>query len=180
MFVRDVVEERRRRNNEPVVSDKRYCRYITTYYDIETEEHKFFRCKEQPLESRLCIFHDENYLADENNLIEREKEVSSRFGHKIKNCVENMTPLLCIGYHLPDIRLDNVNFVKPIYFIDCTFLDIYASSVHFNRALFSNSKFYGETNFPYTSFPKADFSHASFYGETNFPYTSFPKADFSQ
>jgi hypothetical protein len=101
------------------------CKFTTEYWDHERSGEVDYNCdskNEDILESGLCIFHDEDYLQDKkNNLKEHEQKVRDRLEAKVRNSIDQNKPLLCIGYHLPDITIKQANFTKPVYFSECKF-----------------------------------------------------------
>jgi hypothetical protein len=135
------------------------CQFNTEYVDFERGMDSSYNCDskdEDILPSGLCIFHDENYLKeDEDNRKEHEQKVRDRLMSKIYDSIAQNEALFCIGYHLPDITIREVNFTKPAYFSKCEFQ---------GTADFSEASFQGT----------ADFSEASFtasfllYSDTNF------------
>ena len=130
------------------------CRFHTDYYNYESEENETFSCPEQPLESGLCIFHDENYLQDKTKYDERKRTVLERLEYNVNQCISDGRTILCIGFYLPDFSLSDKKFAKPVYF--------------------KSSQFLGQADFSrFTFLEKADFSEVVFKGETKFWEATF-------
>jgi len=147
------------------------CQFTAEYYDNESKKMTF-KCKEEALESSSCIFHDKNYL---NHYLssfreERKKKVKNRLMDMI-NKVSSLEPLLCIGYHLPDIKIEGT-LSKPVHFIQSKF----EGTADFSEATFSGEAIFKEATFS----GEASFKGATFLGKTYFATaTFFREADFS-
>ena len=61
---------------------------------------------------------------------------------KVRDSVDNNKTLFCIGYHLPDIKI-NENFAKPVYFLKCKFLE----RTDFDGSIFQSSIDFSESDF---------------------------------
>ncbi|HKG88360.1 MAG TPA: pentapeptide repeat-containing protein [Nitrososphaeraceae archaeon] len=98
-----------------------------------------FQCEEEASIGKFCFFHDEYYLKNRSKVPDA---FSNRLKQKIEESTSQKKPLLCIGYHIPDIRIENRYFIAGIYF--------------------TKSTFHGKTVFNNTFFQNADFSDAEF------------------
>jgi hypothetical protein len=99
------------------------------YYDENTGEYIPYVCpepEENVLDSGLCIFHDENYLKDSRNKEANKQKLKRKLSEKLVK----PEPLICIGYHLPDIEFKHFDnlvlflgavFVRPINFSGAKF-----------------------------------------------------------
>ncbi|MGB8938363.1 MAG: hypothetical protein WCC17_24995 [Candidatus Nitrosopolaris sp.] len=99
------------------------CSFTTKYQNFESHREMDFYCEkdEDILNSGLCIFHDKNYLQDKASRGPNEQNVRDKLMAKIsENVMDTTKPLLCIGYYLPSIKI-NETFVKPAYFSKCKF-----------------------------------------------------------
>jgi uncharacterized protein YjbI with pentapeptide repeats len=115
------------------------CSFTESYTDIETGEEQRFECKEHALDTadtRLCIFHDENYLQDKANQDQHKKLVREEFYNKVKDSIIKNKAFVCIGYHLPDVTDVTIvkDFPKPVYFQNAKF---------YGKAIFRDAKFHG-------------------------------------
>jgi hypothetical protein len=138
------------------------------------------------LDSGLCIFHDECYLQDKNNLAEREREVTKRLMDKVAHSIDCNKALFCIGYRLPGIEIKG-NFTTPVYFSHANFSAPanFSAATFSARAYFTSAKFFGEANFSAATFSarsyfnsatfsaRAYFTSAKFFGEANFSAATF-------
>src|SRR5205823_6410566 len=128
--------------DQSILKQLAICQFTTDYWNYETDarvDYKSDSEDEDILDSGLCIFHDENYLQDENN----SQKIVNKLMLKVSNSISQKEGLLCIGYHLPDVTIRNVNFAKPVYFSKCKFLgelDLY-------RANFAGLADFYETTF---------------------------------
>jgi hypothetical protein len=127
------------------------------------------------LDTGFCIFHDENYLQDKNNLVERKKEVTKRLMDKVAYSIDHNKALFCIGYHLPDIKIKARNFTKPVYFSHATFQDADFSGAKFSQLAYIDlAEFSGKAYFYSATFSEgANFNHATFSGEAYFDSAKF-------
>jgi hypothetical protein len=118
------------------------------------QRHKF-KCEVEALDtSSLCIFHDKNYLQAERDQQEHEQKVVQRLRDNIINSISHNEPLRCIGYHLPNIKIQE-EFTKSVYFYrskflgnadfsDNSFLDLLLPSMNesnFNCFYFMSTRF---------------------------------------
>jgi hypothetical protein len=155
------------------------CQYKNRYYDFHENEECDFTCHEptEDTDSKFCIFHDTNYLKDEN-YEKHKKEVSKKFAEKLSEYRSKNEPLKFIGYCLPDISFGKKKFSEAVYFQDASF---------YGATDFSDAKFYREAYFYRAIFSKeANFSGATFSGKAYFngaPFfelASFSGATFSE
>jgi uncharacterized protein YjbI with pentapeptide repeats len=167
------------------------CTFEHYYYDYGSNKDETFYCKEERVNKDFCLFHDETYLKDSNHP-ENKNNVIKKLCKKIDDGVSHNTPLFCIGYYLPDVKI-NETFMRPVYFINCTFHGANFSSAKFlaeanfskatfsARANFELVKFWGEANFSKATFSaEANFSRTKFIAEANFSRTKFiAEANFS-
>ena len=141
-----------------------------------------FKCLE-PVHNReatCCMFHDINYLKEDNYEKNRGK-VANRFEKKLSEYSSKRMPMKFMGYCLPDISFQNEPFNEALYFNDATFYGIanfrgakFFNVTCFNGATFSNKAYFGHAEF----FKQADFRGATF-NETIFGSAKFYQgADF--
>jgi uncharacterized protein YjbI with pentapeptide repeats len=129
------------------------CQYKNETYN--------FTCDEPAIDtdSKLCIFHDINYLKGDN-YDKHKEEVANRFNRKISKYSSNNIPFKFFGYCLPEISFKSYQFPDSLYFHDATF---------YGKADFRGAKFSEYTGFGRTTFyGKADFSGATFSNEGRF------------
>ena len=124
---------------------------------------KKFKCDQKFQEGKdLCIFHDERYLSNGSN--HKNNEVRELLIKRIDEYIAKKEPLECIGYYLPDIKIEQ-EFKQPVYFSYCKFQ---------GTADFSRSTFSAEVNFRRASFSaEADFKHVKFQGAADFNHATF-------
>lgn len=137
------------------------CQFTTKYWDYQNYAEVDFHCDskdEDILPSGFCMFHDKSYLRHGDNRKEHEQKVRDRLMAKVRNSTDKRESLFCIGYRLPDIRIREANFVKPISFAKCEFQGLadFSRDRFQGLADFTEAKFTGET---------ADFGSAKFSGE---------------
>jgi hypothetical protein len=101
---------------------------------------------EDILDSGFCIFHDNNYL--QHYLFsfreERKRNIIKKLMMRVKESKENKKPLLCIGYHLPDVTIKET-LTLPVYFTKCEFEGV---------ADFSESSFEAQADFTSAEFSR--------------------------
>ena len=149
------------------------CEYQTVDPYDDTIE---FDCQEEALEgSALCIFHDENYWTQSQNV----NHILKRLDERIDECLSNDRPLECIGYHFPNMKISK-DFDVPVKFLKSTFNNVDFSGstfreadfnfVVFNKeAIFFDTLFTGNSTFNRAEFRgKADFETVEFEGEAYF------------
>lgn len=143
------------------------CQFTAEYFDYENHENLLFQCRELPLDTGLCMFHDDLYYT-------KNKQVVSRcFMDKVKKAIENNEVLFCIGYNIPeDIHLTGRQFSRSVYFLKTRFYGkVYFINVHFHKeAYFKESIFYD----------KAHFGGSNFHQEANFAEANFQEGNFRQ
>jgi uncharacterized protein YjbI with pentapeptide repeats len=160
------------------------CTYVKDYYDWGKDTNHF-ECNEEADENRFCIFHDEGYLKNSENLAAHEQNILSRFKQKIRRCVSKDEPLLCVGYHLPQIEVKE-RFTQPVVFDDAKigFADFseckFLSSVNFGGteflydAIFTETEFHGNAYFGSCKFQQScNFDSAVFHRDTIFSFAEF-------
>ena len=107
------------------------------YRDEKTGEYIKYECdepNENILDSGLCKFHDENYFKDSKNEQKLKRILSKK--------LTEPEPLICIGYHLPNLLFANLHFDKSVNF----------SGAHFTeKAQFYGAQFTKEANFLWSS-----------------------------
>lgn len=122
--------------------DEKLCKYFADFEDVQTSEYREYSCQRLALNSGYCEFHDENFL------IGNEDKVRLLFENHVNASTNPTNELLCIGFHLPEIDLQNLRFQNAVYFV--------------------NTKFHGDVNFSKSTFTAASFYKAEFYGEVSF------------
>ena len=91
------------------------CKYRYLYFDYEKKDHVWYDCPRHAVTDRgYCEFHDPHYWR------EHEEEVRSKFEKIVENALKNNEKLLCIGFHLPTVKIKG-KFEKPAYFTDAVF-----------------------------------------------------------
>ena len=147
------------------------CTFETKYFDYQKNETTNFTCNEEPFKTDFCIFHDYN---SKNN-----EEVISRLDKKIKNGLAKKQPILCIGYKIPKIKI-NESFSEAVYFNKTQIDEVDFSGSVFNQADFSGSTI-NTGNFSKTTFEELDFLGVECKKNTNFSkVVSKNKANFSE
>jgi uncharacterized protein YjbI with pentapeptide repeats len=139
------------------------CEFTDRYYNYQIDKWEIYNCDQEPLSNnKLCLFHDEQYLKDCNNPKNKEN-VIRKLDEKINNSILNNVPLVCIGYYIPEIKI-NKEFNQQVYFKDCKF----------QRVNFNGSTFSAEVTFSYSIFSdEANFSRSIFYNIVNFNGSTF-------
>ncbi len=139
------------------------CAFKQEYYDFKTGKEEIFHCEiEHEENKKFCVFHDETYLKNIKHP-ENKDNVITKLYSRIEDSISHNTPLLCIGYYLPDIKI-NREFKQPIYFNHSKFQNVNFSDATFSSgADFSDATFSSEANFHEIKFSSgADFSDATF------------------
>jgi len=88
------------------------CQFTTKYYDYEIGKKVDFNCREEPLASGFCIFHDKDYLQDKTNNEEHKWALLDTLNRKVNHAISNDEPLLCIGFQLPDFSLSDLSIIS--------------------------------------------------------------------
>lgn len=129
------------------------CEFTDNFID-ENHENFQYTCTNDALASGYCKLHDENYLNDSTS-----KEVETLFLSELERSSES-GKILCVGFHLPEISLNNASFNKPIFFVGSTF---------HGEADFTNSKFHNVVDFSRCIFKNdLNFTGVDFYSEAKF------------
>ena len=122
------------------VEEPEPCKGRMCEYRLELDGIVIWECRRPALSERkkYCLFHDPDHWR------ENPDEVRQEFYELVRQAIENGEPLMCIGYHLPDIRLTDeelgveVEFRAPVIFRDA----------HFHGcADFSGAQFQGYADF---------------------------------
>jgi uncharacterized protein YjbI with pentapeptide repeats len=115
------------------------CKYQTVDpYDSNIE----YQCHEDPLDSGDCIFHNENYWTQSQNIT----SILKRMKEKIDECLTRNIPLECVGYHFPNMAIAE-EFSVPVKFLKSTFDNVNFSGSSFIEADFTHAKFNKEAIF---------------------------------
>ncbi len=106
------------------------CSFRQEYYDLKIQRFETFQCDQEACENKdVCLFHDDAYLKD-NNHPENKDKVIQKLYDRIYDSLFYNKPLFCIGYFLPDIRI-NKKFTQSVNFNYCKF-----QIAKFSRATF--------------------------------------------
>lgn len=81
--------------------ETRICKFNATYYDYEEKKSIPYQCKENALDSGLCILHDENFI--KNDPESNKVKVNDRFNQIAIDRVERNEPIVFLGCHLADV-----------------------------------------------------------------------------
>ena len=112
------------------------CTFTHKYYNYETIKTETFECDQLPIGDKgLCLFHYDEYLKDKIHP-ENKENIIRRLNRRIENSINHTWPLKCIGYYLPDIKI-NKRFTQSVYFNHC----------RFQKAFFFDAKFSGRVSF---------------------------------
>ena len=134
-----------------------------------------FECIQKSLKGKdFCLFHDIDYLKDDNNH-ENKAKVKGELNDRIDKCIANDESLCCIGYYLPDIEIKQ-EFKQAVWFSHCKFKIADFSGTTFKEAYFHDATFSAEANFHDATFlcsSEADFRSASFSAEADFKHVEF-------
>ena len=153
--------------NQSIHKQLSNCQFIAKYAEYEGGNESLYYCDSKDtdvLQSGLCIYHEKDYLEGSSfhgtpepmDAAKREERVREGLMAKINHSKANKETLICIGYFLPNIKIEG-DFTKPVYF----------SFANFQRIDFRSASFSGETNF----------SSAAFSGRTDFRRTTFSWID---
>jgi uncharacterized protein YjbI with pentapeptide repeats len=166
------------------------CLFTTKYYDLQKQKEIAFQCEEYALASGLCIFHDERYQK------RHREEFDTKLNQKIEKSISQGSPLCCIGYHFPELRIENRQFTLPVYFTkskfhgkaafsniffegadfsECTFEDVTFILGKFLDAYFVLTKFYGKS-----SFNTITFENLAWFGDAEFKDIDFINVHFKK
>jgi hypothetical protein len=167
------------------------CRFRTKYYERKDDDWVDYQCDNMVLGSDLCIFHDVKYLKeDKDNRYRHEENVRDELIEKILLSINQNEALHCIGYHLPDITIEET-FTVPVYFSKCEFQgvadfshfpnpgleDMYKFSTIYSTDRVAGEKFLQDKLSEALNEAKfqgvANFLQASFSAEANFQYSIF-------
>ena len=123
------------------------CQYKNKSYNFTCDEST------KDTDSEFCIFHDINYLKDDNYEKHKEK-VANRFKGKLREYSSNDMPFNFTGYRLPEISFENNEFRQPLYFIGATFYGTtdFNGANFYNLAIFSEAEVLRETKFSRAKF----------------------------
>jgi hypothetical protein len=129
------------------------CSFQTTYRDYKKEDFVPFKCNRKPHDGGTkCIFHDEDYLASNENYQQRRSTVIEELRKIVIDRVRNRQPLLCIGYYLPSymFSLFCKQFSIPLYFTKSTFRGVvdfgeieFCEDVLFDEVKFDGPAYFG-------------------------------------
>jgi hypothetical protein len=73
------------------------CVFKQEYWNYEDQKILPFNCELESLENKkFCLSHHEIYLKDSN------------YSYNKDNVIKKLSEILCIGYYLPDIKIDRV------------------------------------------------------------------------
>ena len=139
------------------------CDYKATYYDYEKENWVSYKCTLEPSKPR-CMFHDGSSYKS------RPDDVRNEFYKMVDDAIQNNQPLYCIGFNLPDITVNGIKFVKPVYFSNAKF----QQQADFSYATFQQADFSG------AKFQQVDFSRTTFHQQAYFSGSTFQQANFSR
>jgi len=150
------------------------CDYKATYYDYEKENWVSYKCTLEPSKPR-CMFHDGSSYKS------RPDDVRNEFYKMVDDAIQNNQPLYCIGFNLPDITVNGIKFVKPVYFSNAKFQQqADFSYATFQQADFSGAKFQQQADFSGAKFQQVDFSRTTFHQQAYFSGSTFQQANFSR
>jgi len=135
------------------------CKFSSEYFDFEKKEKSQYLCNEKPLENGLCIFHDKENKNDEEKI--------KLLNEKASSASRNNEPLVCIGFILPNIKLD-LSFSKPVYFTKAVLGDVDFSGAKFKEVDFGGAEIKGVTKLTDTTLITADFIKTKFFGIADF------------
>ena len=130
------------------------------------------KCDEEAYAENVtqCIYHDENYLKDDN-YGKNKDEVAEKFQTKLSKYISNNKPLNFQGYCLPEVSLESFEFSQPLDFSKATF---------YGRVNFHSITFTKEANFIGATFTKEAYFHSATFSEgANFG-DDFDGATFSE
>jgi len=95
------------------------CKYTEKPYWDDLHNQQMYYCDETPLPSGYCIFHDENFLDNENvHYSLNVQRIKDEFRSKFERYINEKKELRFIGYILPDLELPNVTISNNLYFME--------------------------------------------------------------
>ncbi len=172
---------------------KELCKYgrekEVIYFDDRINRYVNYKCPHDAVKDGYCIFHHPRYWKENPN------EVRDRFIEEINIGINDKKDVICIGYHLPEIFISDLDITEVGYvdFSQCEFhQNIDFLLVKFPQyANFRGAKFYQgayfvraefqNVNFVGAEFQNAYFNNAKFYQNANFNSSVFHQdADFSR
>lgn len=161
------------------------CQYANYYHSPIHKKNIKFECKENSLNSGFCKYHDENYLPG------HEDEIKSEIKEKLEQCEQFGLPFECVGYHLPELDLENLEFSVSINFIDVKFHGeiifdytkfkkyvVFSDSVFYENASFNNSEFFDNLIFQRNKSQNILFRYSKFKKNSDFRNTKFEDSSF--
>ncbi len=149
------------------------CSYHLVYNDPILGKNLEFKCKESPLDSGKCKFHDKDYLYGKTG--KKEKDIADEIIKKLNTAAKNGKPLKFIGYYLPAIELKNHKITCDILFQDTFFKGKvnFSKTDYSKKTYFLNCKFIYETNFSDCTFQEISFKESKFYNKVSFTGSNF-------
>ncbi len=161
------------------------CSFETDYSSNETKTRERFRCDQLPLgNNKLCLFHDENYIKNQNHP-ENKDIISRRIKRKLEKGIIDNTSIYCIGYNIPEVNIKSKEFKQSLYFVESKFAGVVDFSgatfsnnalANFSGATFSNNALADFSGATFSNNARANFSGAKFFGEAT---ANFSNAIFS-
>lgn len=148
------------------------CQYKDEPYD--------FRCDEPARDtgSKFCIFHDINYVKDDN-YDKHKEEVARRFEKKLSEYSSKDRPVEFRGYCLPDVSFSKHEFTEQLSFSGARFYGVasFHRATFSKEVFFSGATFFKETGFHQTTFFKETyFQGTALLGLADFQFTKFEDA----
>ena len=144
------------------------CGYIENFL-VNNKRGEYFECDEKAIKNKkYCIFHDKNFAKNANDL--QKKLIKKQFERNIETQAKT-GEIKCVGYRLPEIKLNDILKDIPIYFTKA----IFYGKVDFSKAVFEK-----DISFSHAKFEKGlDFKNAVFKDNVNFSRaTSKQKSNF--
>lgn len=170
---------------------RKKCHYTAKYFNYLDGKESKYTCQGYPLDSGLCIFHDEEYW--EGHV----EQVNLAFYNMLSKYIEENRPLVFIGFR-PPLRLTSsllsghsqidgtrqgLLFRRPVIFLDCNFELVAFSEGEFDfidfsystftQAYFEDAIFYKTARFTGCNFQSSRFTGAVFYQDTVFTNTRY-------
>jgi len=105
------------------------CEYEDDVKNLETRENLHYQCPRQARASGLCELHEPGFLTEQTAV-----QVSQIFMQEIIRFVRDRQPIICVGYHLPTIELENFEFSESVSFVNL----IIDGTCNFSNAKFLN------------------------------------------
>lgn len=139
----DYLPEKRFKVRRGLVAILNTCKYSISY-DDERRGAIFFYCKEEAKTGLYCIYHN-NKLLKSYDRDRNRQEIRKGLTEKINDCINTNQDLFCIGYNIPDLKIEGKVFTAAVYFSHAKFNGetiIRNNSFHF--ASFEGSKFRGK------------------------------------